>query len=187
MDHLSCVAFFSCPKALHVDVDRRLWFWSWRERFSSAQDDADGIVKTVRFFNFLLMLFQEMTTTRWYRAPEGLLHAKNYTSAGTAFFSILSLPVSLFLLRVWHIISSCTVDVWSVGCILGELLLRRPLFAGSGSTFVCLIIYCALSCAYHCMLSVDSEMLTLIFSFLGTDCADYSQIESEKVRGLFSC
>lgn len=48
----------------------------------------------------------EMTTyviTRWYRAPELLLTSSHYTAA---------------------------VDVWSVGCILGEMLGRRPLFRG---------------------------------------------------------
>lgn len=47
-----------------------------------------------------------MTTyvvTRWYRAPELLLVAGRYSSA---------------------------IDVWSVGCILGELLGRAPVFPG---------------------------------------------------------
>jgi len=38
--------------------------------------------------------------TRWYRAPEVILSWKKYTSA---------------------------IDVWSVGCILAELLTRKPL------------------------------------------------------------
>lgn len=45
----------------------------------------------------------EYVVTRWYRAPEIMLACKEYTKA---------------------------VDVWSVGCIFGELLLRSPLFAG---------------------------------------------------------
>lgn len=48
----------------------------------------------------------EMTdyvVTRWYRPPELLLMNKHY---------------------------SCSVDIWSVGCIFAELLLRKPLFAG---------------------------------------------------------
>lgn len=45
----------------------------------------------------------EYVVTRWYRAPEVLLSGGRYTQA---------------------------IDVWSVGCILGELLLRRPLFPG---------------------------------------------------------
>ena len=41
--------------------------------------------------------------TRWYRAPELLLGSKTYGPA---------------------------IDMWSAGCILGELLWRRPLFPG---------------------------------------------------------
>jgi len=44
--------------------------------------------------------------TRWYRAPEILLEKRRYTRA---------------------------VDMWSVGCILAELLLRKPLFPGRDS------------------------------------------------------
>lgn len=45
----------------------------------------------------------EYVTTRWFRAPECLLGCKEYTS---------------------------DIDVWSVGCILGELLSRKPMFPG---------------------------------------------------------
>jgi len=45
----------------------------------------------------------EYVATRWYRAPEIMLALRRY---GTA------------------------IDVWSIGCILGELLLGRPLFKG---------------------------------------------------------
>ena len=46
----------------------------------------------------------EYVVTRWYRAPEIVLSSETYTKA---------------------------VDVWSVGCIFGELLGRKPLFPGS--------------------------------------------------------
>jgi len=45
----------------------------------------------------------EYVVTRWYRAPELLTESCYYGSG---------------------------VDVWSVGCILGEILLRKPLFKG---------------------------------------------------------
>ena len=45
----------------------------------------------------------EYVVTRWYRAPELLLSCDHYTAA---------------------------IDVWSVGCIMAELLGRRPLFPG---------------------------------------------------------
>lgn len=50
--------------------------------------------------------YTDYVTTRWYRAPELLLSWNKYTTA---------------------------VDMWSVGCILAELLKRRPLFPGSES------------------------------------------------------
>ncbi|KAG7320208.1 hypothetical protein KOW79_016061 [Hemibagrus wyckioides] len=49
----------------------------------------------------------EMTgyvVTRWYRAPEVILNWMHYTQ---------------------------TVDIWSVGCIMAEMLLGRPLFKGN--------------------------------------------------------
>ena len=46
----------------------------------------------------------EYVVTRWYRAPEVILQASEYTKA---------------------------VDIWSVGCIFAELLGRSPLFPGN--------------------------------------------------------
>ncbi|KAL1355776.1 hypothetical protein HN51_007763 [Arachis hypogaea] len=45
----------------------------------------------------------EYVVTRWYRAPELLLNCSDYTAA---------------------------IDVWSVGCIFGEIMTREPLFPG---------------------------------------------------------
>ncbi|MBA0785238.1 hypothetical protein Gotri_026082 [Gossypium trilobum] len=45
----------------------------------------------------------EYVVTRWYRAPELLLNCSEYTAA---------------------------IDIWSVGCILGEIMSRQPLFPG---------------------------------------------------------
>ncbi|KAM3307439.1 hypothetical protein P3S67_009182 [Capsicum chacoense] len=45
----------------------------------------------------------EYVVTRWYRAPELLLNCTEYTA---------------------------TIDIWSVGCILMELIKREPLFPG---------------------------------------------------------
>ena len=45
----------------------------------------------------------EYVVTRWYRAPEVILNASEYTTA---------------------------IDVWSVGCIFAELLGRAPLLPG---------------------------------------------------------
>eukprot|EP00053_Salpingoeca_punica_P015493 m.143016 g.143016 ORF g.143016 m.143016 type:complete len:376 (+) comp16729_c1_seq1:255-1382(+) len=48
-------------------------------------------------------MLTEYVATRWYRAPEVMLNAKNYSSA---------------------------LDLWSVGCILAEMLNNTPLFPG---------------------------------------------------------
>ncbi|NWW87437.1 MK15 kinase, partial [Rhynochetos jubatus] len=48
----------------------------------------------------------EYVATRWYRAPEILLSSRSYTKG---------------------------VDMWSIGCILGEMLLGRPLFPGTST------------------------------------------------------
>jgi mitogen-activated protein kinase 15 len=48
--------------------------------------------------------FTDYIATRWYRAPEILLGSNSYTAA---------------------------VDIWGAGCILGEVLSGKPIFAGS--------------------------------------------------------
>ncbi|XP_016344046.1 mitogen-activated protein kinase 1-like [Sinocyclocheilus anshuiensis] len=45
----------------------------------------------------------EYVATRWYRAPEIMLNSKGYTKS---------------------------IDIWSVGCILAEMLSNRPIFPG---------------------------------------------------------
>jgi cyclin-dependent kinase 7 len=57
--------------------------------------------------------------TRWYRAPELLFGARDYESA---------------------------VDIWSIGCIFAELMLRTPYLPGDG----------------------EIQQLDLIFKALGT-------------------
>ena len=49
------------------------------------------------------MLLTEYVVTRWYRAPEIMLACHEY---------------------------SFPIDVWSIGCIFAELILRKPLFPG---------------------------------------------------------
>ncbi|KAL3318361.1 Mitogen-activated protein kinase 15 [Cichlidogyrus casuarinus] len=48
----------------------------------------------------------EYVATRWYRAPEILLASNTYTTG---------------------------VDIWSIGCIFGEMFLGKPLFPGSST------------------------------------------------------
>lgn len=60
----------------------------------------------------------QLVVTLWYRAPEILLGAKTYTTA---------------------------VDMWSVGCIFAELVLKEPLFQSKG----------------------EAETISMIFKLLG--------------------
>ena len=48
----------------------------------------------------------EYVATRWYRAPEILLGSHTYTKG---------------------------VDMWSLGCILGEILMGKPIFPGTST------------------------------------------------------
>lgn len=76
----------------------------------------------------------EYVATRWYRAPEIMLTFQHYTKA---------------------------IDIWSVGCILGEMLSNQPLFPGKD--------YC--------------DQLSLILNVVGTPSEeDLSRIESKRAR-----
>jgi len=50
--------------------------------------------------------FTDYIATRWYRAPEILLGSNNYSAA---------------------------IDIWGAGCILGEILMGKPVFAGNNT------------------------------------------------------
>ncbi|KAH3883778.1 hypothetical protein DPMN_007746 [Dreissena polymorpha] len=77
----------------------------------------------------------EYVATRWYRAPEIMLNSKGYTKS---------------------------IDVWSVGCILAEMLSNRPLFPGK-----------------HYL-----DQLNFILSVIGSPTAeDLNCIFNEKARG----
>lgn len=72
--------------------------------------------------------------TRWYRAPEIMLNWMHYNQ---------------------------TVDVWSVGCIMAELLTGRPLFPGTDHI----------------------HQLNLIIEILGTPNEDFmARITSDSAR-----
>ena len=72
----------------------------------------NGILKVgdfglAREYGSPLLAYTAIVVTLWYRAPELLMGLKNY---------------------------STHIDVWSIGCILGELLLMEPLFPGRSET-----------------------------------------------------
>ena len=56
-----------------------------------------------RWYGLPLLPMTPKVVTLWYRAPELLLNAKTQTTA---------------------------IDMWSAGCILGELLAHKPLLPG---------------------------------------------------------
>ncbi|KAI6659257.1 Extracellular signal-regulated kinase 2-like [Oopsacas minuta] len=62
-------------------------------------------------------LMTEYVATRWYRAPEILLSSNKYTKG---------------------------VDMWSLGCILAEMMTHKPLFSGSSSLNMISLISSAL-------------------------------------------
>ncbi|KAK9668874.1 hypothetical protein RND81_13G093200 [Saponaria officinalis] len=81
--------------------------------------------------------YTALVVTLWYRAPELLLGAKEYSTA---------------------------VDMWSVGCIMAELLTSKPLFDGK----------------------TEVEQINKIFKMLGTPNDDiwpgYSKLPGSKVK-----
>ena len=62
-----------------------------------------GLVRSLTHEEDQPMILSEEVATRWYRSPEMLLGSKNYTKQ---------------------------TDVWSVGCIMAELLIGEPIFSG---------------------------------------------------------
>ncbi|XP_055371643.1 cyclin-dependent kinase 7 [Condylostylus longicornis] len=86
--------------------------------------NSDGILKIgdfglAKFFGSPNRIYTHQVVTRWYRSPELLFGARQY---------------------------GIGVDMWAVGCILAELLLRVPLLPGDS----------------------DLDQLTKIFQTLGT-------------------
>jgi mitogen-activated protein kinase 15 len=52
------------------------------------------------------LVMTEEVATRWYRAPEVLLGSQNYDKSA---------------------------DIWSIGCILAEILIGKPIFPGNST------------------------------------------------------
>lgn len=70
--------------------------------------DTEGHIKLAdfglaRLFNIPMGIYTHEVVTLWYRAPEILLGSKFYATG---------------------------VDIWSLGCIFAEMILRRPIFPG---------------------------------------------------------
>eukprot|EP01121_Diplochlamys_sp_Union-15-3_P013371 TRINITY_DN4140_c0_g1_i3.p1 TRINITY_DN4140_c0_g1~~TRINITY_DN4140_c0_g1_i3.p1 ORF type:complete len:464 (-),score=60.70 TRINITY_DN4140_c0_g1_i3:14-1405(-) len=65
-----------------------------------------GLARCVDQKDDKMPILTDYIATRWYRAPEILLGSNKYTKG---------------------------VDMWSIGCILGEILLGKPLFPGTST------------------------------------------------------
>ncbi|ODV96607.1 hypothetical protein PACTADRAFT_48438 [Pachysolen tannophilus NRRL Y-2460] len=93
-----------------------------------------GLARSVASTEDNFGFMTEYVATRWYRAPEIMLTFQEYTTA---------------------------IDVWSVGCILAEMLSGKPLFPGRD---------------YH-------NQLWLIIEILGTpSMEDYYSIKSRRAK-----
>ncbi|CAH1233901.1 MAPK1 [Branchiostoma lanceolatum] len=91
----------------------------------------------------------EYVATRWYRAPEIMLNSKGYTKS---------------------------IDIWSVGCILAEMLNNRPIFPGK---------HCILNPAKSC--PPDLDQISHILGVVGSPSSeDLSWIINEKARSYLT-
>jgi serine/threonine protein kinase len=93
-------------------------------------------------------------TTQWYRAPEGTLSILNSDGVGID-EAVQQWVASLDIMT--------SADVWSIGCIMAELMLREPLFKTSGG---------------------EIKQLEKIFDVMGTPIPSYveTHIQQEAVR-----
>ena len=97
-------------KAIHHLHDN--WILHRDLKSSNLLLSHNGILKVgdfglAREYGSPLKAYTSIVVTLWYRAPELLLGMKQY---------------------------STHIDVWSIGCIFGELLLMEPLFPGKSET-----------------------------------------------------
>ncbi|KAI8323544.1 Pkinase-domain-containing protein, partial [Martensiomyces pterosporus] len=111
-----------------LDHCHRSWFLHRDLKPNNFLIASDGQLKLADFglardFGDVSRVMTSQTVTRWYRAPELLFGAKNYTGA---------------------------IDIWAMGCIFAELLLRTPYLPGDS----------------------DMNQLKTIFRALGTPTED---------------
>lgn len=75
----------------------------------------------------------------------------------------------------------CAVDIWSLGCILAEMLSNRPIFPGKH----CMLFLVQSSCSCECNTGIyhlDLDQLNHILNVVGTPSAEDLQcIVNEKV------
>ena len=89
-------------------------------------DPNTGVLKLCDFGSAKILVANEPNVSyicsRYYRAPELIFGATNYTTKiGT--YSLTCLLCTMLNER-------STIDVWSTGCVMAELMLGQPLFPG---------------------------------------------------------
>src|SRR3954453_18726908 len=87
-------------------------------------DPSSGVLKLCDFGSAKILVENEPNVSyicsRYYRAPELIFGATNYTTKiGTSFCAHV----------ICAIITSLS-DIWSTGCVMAELMLGQPLFPG---------------------------------------------------------
>lgn len=124
---------------LNANCDLKICDFGLARGYSDVKEDDD---------------LTEYVVTRWYRAPEVCFQSMSHI-----------LTFNHFLILFFHqIMCACQeydfkIDVWSVGCIFGELIGRKPLFPGDNYI----------------------HQLNLIFGALGTPSdSDLDWISNEK-------
>ena len=89
---------------------------------------ATGVLKLCDFGSAKILVGGEPNVSyicsRYYRAPELIFGATNYTTNIGKFFYILNQVQNACKLK------SSNTDIWSTGCVMAELMLGQPLFPG---------------------------------------------------------
>lgn len=132
---LCWVSFFPClnpqPSNVLLDTDCvvKLCDFGLARSLKQFQEDSCNPALT------------EYVATRWYRAPEILLGSARY-------YQHLLPKLKQLMITFWSFLSPCDitcewvflvqrytkgVDIWSLGCILGEMLLGKALFPGTST------------------------------------------------------
>ncbi len=93
-----------------LDHMHKNWIFHRDLKTSNLLYSNDGILKICDFglarkFGSPLRPYTNLVVTLWYRAPELLLGQETYDPS---------------------------IDIWSVGCIMAELILKDPLMMGKG-------------------------------------------------------